>query len=487
MLIVQEPHEPSAPLNSTQSLQLHTGWNLVSWHIVPVTPNPYIEMSEILPGPPTWLTDRDGQVHTWEYGPGQSYPEWEGSGGWEWNPRFAYYILLDAPYLWQFDNRPLLSALQPITITAKGAWSDSLPGPDGLRVRWFFMGYSTTGYQKLASVPLSPVPPSGDPANFSYLGPFHWLIWSPEIEPQAYQPWDLKIVRTDDGRVYIPRAGADIPGIDQIGVLEPGKGYFLGFYCYENTQYPFEGWPQNPVWTTQSLEPFANPVSHFQFKKYTHWCYPVIIDTVDLNQTPLESGDEIAIYDGDLCVGAVRYSGHFPIVLNSWKDDIATPCQLDGYIANHPMTFKWFDVSENTEAEFLAEPGIMSAEDDPVTPTHSGFGCGAYGIRGFRSGSQVTLQLPKEFKLGQNYPNPFNAETVIPLELPQRSDVKIELFNVRGQSLGVIFNGIREAGWPKIHYNASNLASGMYFCRVTAKGLERGGKYQSVGKLLLLK
>jgi hypothetical protein len=95
--------------------------------------------------------------------------------------------------------------------------------------------------------------------------------------------------------------------------------------------------------------------------------------------------------------------------------------------------------------------------------------------------------LPVAFKLEQNYPNPFNSETMIPLELPQRSHVKIELFNVRGQSLGVIFEGIENGGWPKIRYNASRLASGMYFCQATAEGLEREGKYQSVGKLLLLK
>ncbi|RJP82230.1 MAG: T9SS C-terminal target domain-containing protein [Candidatus Zixiibacteriota bacterium] len=88
---------------------------------------------------------------------------------------------------------------------------------------------------------------------------------------------------------------------------------------------------------------------------------------------------------------------------------------------------------------------------------------------------------------GQNYPNPFNPDTVIPLELPQRSKVTIELFNLRGQSLGLIYEGTENAGWPKIRYDASALASGVYFYQVTAEGLEQGGKYQNVGKMLLLK
>jgi len=65
--------------------------------------------------------------------------------------------------------------------------------------------------------------------------------------------------------------------------------------------------------------------------------------------------------------------------------------------------------------------------------------------------------------------------------------VKIELFNVRGQSLGVIHDGIENAGWPKIRYDASALSSGVYFYRVMVEGLERSGKHQNTGKMLLLK
>ncbi|HEX7344507.1 MAG TPA: T9SS type A sorting domain-containing protein [bacterium] len=71
--------------------------------------------------------------------------------------------------------------------------------------------------------------------------------------------------------------------------------------------------------------------------------------------------------------------------------------------------------------------------------------------------------------------------------MPQRSKVKVELFNLRGQNLGTIHQGIENAGWPKIRFNASGLASGMYFCRVTAQGLEKGGHYAATSKMLLLK
>jgi hypothetical protein len=192
------------------------------------------------------------------------------------------------------------------------------------------------------------------------------------------------------------------------------------------------------------------------------------------------------VFDGDLCVGATMYGGSFPMKITCWKNDVATPEIIDGYTPGHEIILKWYDASENIEAEFTTPPSTFSL-DDPVAPTHSGFGLGAFGVRSFYYGVEGIQQLPKEFRLGQNYPNPFNPKTIIPLELPQRSKVRVELFNIKGQSLGTIYEGIQNAGWPKIHYNASSLASGLYFYRIVAEGQEKPCKFQSTGKMLLLK
>ncbi|MCX6639202.1 MAG: S8 family serine peptidase [bacterium] len=95
--------------------------------------------------------------------------------------------------------------------------------------------------------------------------------------------------------------------------------------------------------------------------------------------------------------------------------------------------------------------------------------------------------LPMAFRIGSAYPNPFNATTVIPLELPQRSQVKIELYNLCGQKVAIVFDGVKSAGVAKFNYQATNLASGVYFYKVQATGLERGGTYSEVRKMLLLK
>lgn len=164
-----------------------------------------------------------------------------------------------------------------------------------------------------------------------------------------------------------------------------------------------------------------------------------------------------------------------------------TPDVVDGYITGNEMIFVWYDVSENQEITFELPPQTQGMTDDRIAPTHSGFGIGFYARRSLCYGIQSVNQLPKEYKLCQNYPNPFNAETIIPLELPQRSRIHIELFDVQGRNLGTIYEGIKEAGWTQVRYNASRLASGVYFYRIAAEGLERGGKYNDVGKMLLLK
>jgi subtilisin family serine protease len=95
--------------------------------------------------------------------------------------------------------------------------------------------------------------------------------------------------------------------------------------------------------------------------------------------------------------------------------------------------------------------------------------------------------LPTEFAVGPAYPNPFNTETIIPLELPQRSRIRIDLYNLQGRNLGTVYEDIKEAGWTQIRYDALRLASGVYFYRVIAEGQEQVRTYQDVGKMLLLK
>ncbi|MCX6639590.1 MAG: hypothetical protein NTW14_03790, partial [bacterium] len=324
---------PPPPPTSSQSLTLHTGWNLVSWNIVPMTQP--IAMQDILPtsgwfggtGANKLYKHDDSQVSHY-------YPLYGGSESWVWDVNYAYYMRLEQPPStnWSFSDQPLINRLS-FTINPSAAWDDSCDvlRPDSYTNGWFFMGYSPPGYCKLATIFNTTNPPNGGPTYNDYVGPLHWLMWyndSPNNYPhRGVNDQYLIIVKDDQGKVYIPydpNSSTETQEVDQIGVLEPGRGYFLGFRR-PTTPIDFAGWEGYPGWPENSLPPDPKVVqaqtasgSHFQFTKYTQWSYPVVIDTVDLNQTPMVQGDEIGIFDGNLCVGAGAFQGSFPLVIPTW-------------------------------------------------------------------------------------------------------------------------------------------------------------------------
>jgi hypothetical protein len=85
--------------------------------------------------------------------------------------------------------------------------------------------------------------------------------------------------------------------------------------------------------------------------------------------------------------------------------------------------------------------------------------------------------LPSEdgFKLEQNYPNPFNLETNISYQLPSTSDVKIIVFNIKGQKIKTLISKKQSAGWHTVIWDGTNLngdleSNGTYIVQVEANG-----------------
>jgi hypothetical protein len=73
---------------------------------------------------------------------------------------------------------------------------------------------------------------------------------------------------------------------------------------------------------------------------------------------------------------------------------------------------------------------------------------------------------PNQFVLSQNYPNPFNPETQISYSLPTSGDVTLEVYSMLGQKVSTLVSIQQQAGSYSINFDASSLASGMYFYRL---------------------
>jgi hypothetical protein len=79
------------------------------------------------------------------------------------------------------------------------------------------------------------------------------------------------------------------------------------------------------------------------------------------------------------------------------------------------------------------------------------------------------------FKLMQNYPNPFNQETQISYQLFSMSDVKINVFNMKGQKTKMLVHEIQSAGWHTVTWDGTDakgdrVSSGIYFLQMETDG-----------------
>ena len=89
--------------------------------------------------------------------------------------------------------------------------------------------------------------------------------------------------------------------------------------------------------------------------------------------------------------------------------------------------------------------------------------------------------VPGQFVLAQNFPNPFNPSTTIRYGLAARSNVTLSVFNILGQEVRVLVNESQEAGSHDVRFDASGLASGVYFYRLKA------GDFLAARRLLILR
>jgi len=94
--------------------------------------------------------------------------------------------------------------------------------------------------------------------------------------------------------------------------------------------------------------------------------------------------------------------------------------------------------------------------------------------------------LPTTYSLRQNYPNPFNPETSIEFTLPEQAKVVLTIYNMLGQEVKRLEEGVLAAGYYRLVWDATdnsfrNLPSGIYFYRISS------AKFNKTMKMVLLK
>ena len=93
----------------------------------------------------------------------------------------------------------------------------------------------------------------------------------------------------------------------------------------------------------------------------------------------------------------------------------------------------------------------------------------------------VNVNWPTSYTLEQNFPNPFNPTTTIQYSVPEKSLVKISIFNVIGQEVESLVNEEKQTGVYNVVFTAVNLPSGVYFYNL------QSGNLVITKKMVLLK
>jgi Secretion system C-terminal sorting domain len=190
-------------------------------------------------------------------------------------------------------------------------------------------------------------------------------------------------------------------------------------------------------------------------------------------------------------------------------DIYVTPVEMTAFTAaanNDKVILNWATATETNnrgfEVERKGEKGIYSqvgyvggfgttTEPKSYTFTDSKVATGNYTYRlkqidfngtiHYSNEVEVSVNAPATFALDQNYPNPFNPTTMIHYSIPADQQVALNIYNLLGQKVMTLVNEVQKAGQHEVNFNASNLASGVYFYKLEA------GQQSSIKKMILMK
>jgi len=111
---------------------------------------------------------------------------------------------------------------------------------------------------------------------------------------------------------------------------------------------------------------------------------------------------------------------------------------------------------------------------------------GNFEYHNLNNPSDVVIGNPGIADLFQNYPNPSNPVSKVDFQLPFDAKVSLKVFDITGKEVAVLVNKDLVGGFYTAEFNGSNLASGVYFYRLTASSND-GNSFTKTMKLILVK
>jgi hypothetical protein len=127
-------------------------------------------------------------------------------------------------------------------------------------------------------------------------------------------------------------------------------------------------------------------------------------------------------------------------------------------------------VATSLESRGAPIPGIETDYDGENRSTTTP-DIGADEFNGIAVGVEGGETLPTDVVLAQNYPNPFNPSTTIVYRVGSRELVSLRVYDLLGREVAMLVNEVKQPGTYTVQWDASSLASGLYFYRLEAGAL----------------
>lgn len=191
--------------------------------------------------------------------------------------------------------------------------------------------------------------------------------------------------------------------------------------------------------------------------------------------------------------------GPLPVELSSFSSTIngrnvtldwTTASELNNakFEIERSVNNNWTKIGEVTGNGTTTTPHSYSYSDNNLTNNTYHYRLKQIDFNGnfeyFNLSNEVIIGVPSKFELSQNYPNPFNPSTKISYSIPFDGNVSLTVYNAMGKEVTKLVDNNQVAGYYSIDFNASGLASGIYYYNISVAG---ESNFSDTKKMLLLK
>tara|TARA_B100002052_G_C15882423_1_gene600010 strand:- start:3008 stop:4240 length:1233 start_codon:yes stop_codon:yes gene_type:complete len=179
-----------------------------------------------------------------------------------------------------------------------------------------------------------------------------------------------------------------------------------------------------------------------------------------------------------ILAGGGRTADATDAVINTTSNSVSI--SANGYIGGVQMTLSHgadfsINLTDNAYvAEYITNGNsttliVINPEDEVIFTSNGNFDVEEVLVTNSEEFINV-VDASLEFSLSNAYPNPFNPTTTIELNLAEASYASVKVFNLKGEVVGVLMDGMVDANAYTMTWDASNLSSGVYMIRAEAGG-----------------